>query len=140
MTDDYKQKYEDLMKRCEEFNIWFEEHKRKMKRNLGPAKTEDIQWPRDKESWPPITTAPWPPGSFDPWNAVCETCRLSMTNKSNYVCNIPSCPRNFTRTCSLANTAGYATLADNNMSMLKPETPKTLTITQLNNLKKEEDK
>ena len=45
------------------------------------------------------TTTPFPPHYYDPWNEVCPTCRLSMSNKSNYVCNIPNCPKNFTVTC-----------------------------------------
>ena len=80
MNDDYKYKYEELMKRCEEFNIWFEEHKKKMALRIIP------------------TTTPFPQHYYDPWNDVCPTCRLSMTNKSNYVCNIPNCPKNFTAT------------------------------------------
>ena len=99
MTDDYKHKYEELMQRCEEFNIWFEEHKKKMgvriipTQPLGPAKTMDIMWP---DRIP--TTLPFPQHYYDPWNDVCLTCRLSMTNKSNYVCNIPNCPKNSTAT------------------------------------------
>ena len=91
MSDDYKQKYEDLMRRCEEFNIWFEDHKRKMKTNLGPAKTEDIQWPRDKESWPPITTTPWPPG-YNERSHFCSLCRIDLNKNTHYVCVHPNCP------------------------------------------------
>ena len=94
MSDNYKQKYEDLMKRCEEFNIWFEDHKRKMKRNLGPAKTEDIQWPRDYQAWPPITTTPWPPGSLDRTYGynICAGCGQDLNKLTHYVCYHPNCP------------------------------------------------
>jgi hypothetical protein len=40
------------------------------------------------------TTTPFPPHYYDPWNEVCPTCRLSMSNKTNYICNIPNCPKN----------------------------------------------
>ena len=90
MTDDYKQKYEDLMKRCEEFNIWFEDHKRKMNRNLGPARTEDIQWPRDIQPLMPRTTNPWPPT-----NNICKVCGQDLSKLTHYVCYHPNCHQLF---------------------------------------------
>jgi hypothetical protein len=96
-SEDYKKKYEELMKRCEEFNIWFESHKRKMNINLppGPAKTMDLQWPRDKKAWP------WPPTLFQ----VCSVCGIgSELNKAmSFVCNNPQCPTRVT--CSTSGTS-----------------------------------
>jgi hypothetical protein len=73
MNDDYKQKYDDLMKRCEEFNIWFEEHKRKSG-HLTPTVIP--------------TTAPWPPGSI---NNICRVCHLDLNKVTKYVCYHPNC-------------------------------------------------
>jgi len=73
MSEDYKHKYEELMKRCEEFNIWFEDHKRKSS-HLTP-----IVIP---------TTAPWPSGSI---NNICRVCHLDLNKVTNYVCYHPNC-------------------------------------------------
>ena len=78
MTDDYKQKYEDLMKRCEEFNIWFEDHKRRA--NNSPGTT----------LFP--TTTPWPPGSI---GNICRTCGQDLSKLTNYVCYHPNCHQLF---------------------------------------------
>ena len=79
MTDDYKQKYEDLMKRCEEFNIWFEDHKRRSG-HLTPTVIP--------------TTAPWPPGSLDRTYGynICGGCGMDLNKLTNYVCYMPNCP------------------------------------------------
>ena len=88
-SDDYKQKYEDLMKRCEEFNIWFEEHKKKMgvriipTQPLGPIRTEDIMWP---DRMP--TTTPFPPSHY----SGCKLCRMDLNRATQYVCHHPNCP------------------------------------------------
>jgi hypothetical protein len=94
MTDDYKQKYEDLMKRCAEFmqdfappspyelgfkagweaakqefhkdNTYVPDTTKTAKTMDLQWKTMDLQWPRDQQAWPtPPTTNPWPPGSLD---------------------------------------------------------------------------
>ena len=78
MSDDYKQKYEDLMKRCEEFNIWFEDHKRKSG-NLTPTFIP--------------TTTPWPPiGIQYTYNRICAGCGMDLNKLTNYVCYMPNCP------------------------------------------------
>jgi hypothetical protein len=77
MTDGYKEKYDDLMKRCEEFNIWFEDHKRKSG-HLTPTVIP--------------TTAPWPPGSV---NNICRTCGQDLSKLTNYVCYHPNCHQLF---------------------------------------------
>ena len=101
MNDDYKQKYEELMQRCEEFNVWFEEHKKKMGiriipiQPLGPAKTMDIMWP---DRIP--TTTPWPPIGFQyTYNNVCTLCRIDLNKATHYVCNHPTCPSQIKVTC-----------------------------------------
>jgi len=85
MTDDYKQKYEDLMKRCEEFNIWFEEHKRKSG-HLTPTVIP--------------TTAPWPPviGLQYTHNSICSGCGMDLNKLTNYVCYMTNCPSQGTAT------------------------------------------
>jgi hypothetical protein len=101
MIDDYKQKYEELMQRCEEFNIWFEEHKKKMgiriipTQPFGPAKTMDIMWP---DRMP--TTTPWPPiGIQYTYNSVCKLCRIDLNKATHYVCHHPTCPTQIKVTC-----------------------------------------
>ena len=97
MNDDYKQKYEELMKRCEEFNIWFEEHKKKMgvriipTQPLGPIKTMDIMWP---DRIP--TTLPFPPIHY---NNICTLCRIDLNKATHYVCHHPTCPSQIKVTC-----------------------------------------
>jgi hypothetical protein len=74
-SDDYKQKYEELMRRCEEFNIWFEDHKKKM----GIVRIP--------------TTTPWPPiGIQYTYNSVCKLCRMDLNKATQYVCHHPNCP------------------------------------------------
>lgn len=118
MTDDYKSKYDDLMKRCAEFMQefappspyelgfkagWEEARKQYDKTYVpdttkqGPARTMDLQWPRDKMAWPwpPAmvpTTAPWPPGSV---NNICRTCGQDLSKLTNYVCYHPNCHQLF---------------------------------------------
>jgi hypothetical protein len=69
-SDDYKQKYEDLMKRCEEFNIWFEDHKKQM----GIVRIP--------------TTLPFPPSHY----SGCKLCRMDLNKATHYVCHHPNCP------------------------------------------------
>jgi len=139
MTDDYKHKYEDLMKRCAEFMQEFappspyelgfkagwEAAKQEFCKDdtyvpdtTKPAKTMNIQWPKDQVyQWP--TTAPWPP------QVQCGVCGIaSGINKAmSYVCNNPQCPTRVT--CSI----NVNSLADNNMSVLKPEIITTIKTT-----------
>jgi len=44
-----------------------------------PARTLDIQWPRDKDSWPTITS-------------VCTVCNMNTSNLTHYVCPQTNCP------------------------------------------------
>ena len=117
MTDDYwkseeyKQKYEALMERCAKFMSEFappspyeigfkagweaakqEFHKGNtyVPDTTKPAKTMDLQWPRDKESWPPITTTPWPPGHNER-SHFCSLCRIDLNKNTHYVCVHPNC-------------------------------------------------
>jgi hypothetical protein len=113
MTDDYKKKYEDLMKRCADFmqdfaqpsdyergfrDGWEAGKKEFHKDNTyvpdttKPAKTLDIQWPRDY----PNTTTPWPPKT-----AVYQACGVcgiggDINKAMAYVCNNPKCPTKVT--------------------------------------------
>ena len=114
MTDDYKQKYDDLMKRCAEFMQEFappspyelgfkagwEAAKQEFHKDstyvpdtTKPAKTMDIQWPRDKMAWPwPPTTTPWPPQTVV--YQACGVCGIGgdINKAMSYVCNNPQCP------------------------------------------------
>ena len=84
-SDDYKQKYEELMQRCEEFNIWFEEHKRKSG-YLTPTVIP--------------TTTPWPPIGFQyTYNNVCKLCKIDLNRATQYVCHHPNCPSQIKVTC-----------------------------------------
>jgi len=147
MTEDYKHKYEDLIKRCAEFMQEFappspyelgfkagwEAAKQEFCKDntyvsdtTKPAKTMDIQWPRDQVyQWP--TTAPWPPGSLDRTygHNICVGCGKDLNKPIHYVCHMPSCPSQMRVTCSVnANS-----LADNNMSALQPEIITTIKTT-----------
>lgn len=110
MSEDYKSKYDDLMKRCAEFmkdfappspyelgfKAGWEAAKQEFHKDntyvpdtTKPAKTMDIQWPRDKMAWPwPPTTTPWPPGSI---SNICRVCNLDLNKVTNYVCYHPNC-------------------------------------------------
>ena len=93
-SDDYKQKYEDLMKRCEQFNIWFEDHKRRA--NNSPGTT----------IFP--TTAPWPPiGLQYTYNNICSGCGQDLNKLTHYVCYMSNCPSQMRVTC--ISTTGTAT-------------------------------
>ena len=109
MSEDYKSKYDDLMKRCAEFMSEFappspyelgfkagwEAAKQEFHKDntyvpdtTKPAKTMDIQWPRDQKVWLQHTTTPWPPGSI---SNVCRICNLELNKVTNYVCYHPNC-------------------------------------------------
>jgi hypothetical protein len=104
MTDDYKSKYDDLMKRCADFmrdfappspyelgfKAGWEAAKQEFHKDntyvpdttkQSPIRTMDLQWPRDY----PNTTNPWPP------NNICSTCRIDLNKATHYVCNHPKC-------------------------------------------------
>jgi hypothetical protein len=93
-SDDYKKKYDDLMKRCAEFMQefappspydlgfkagWEAAKKEFYKDNTyvpdttKPATTMDIQWPRDKMAWP------WPPTPPTTTNAAVLVALASVT-------------------------------------------------------------
>ena len=60
---------------------------------LGPAKTMDLQWPRDQQAWPvPRTTNPWP------LYQACGVCGIGgdINKAMSYVCNNPQCPTRVT--------------------------------------------
>jgi hypothetical protein len=118
MTDDYKQKYDDLMKRCAEFMQEFappspyelgfkagwEAAKQEFHKDntyvpdtTKPAETMDIQWPRDKMTWP------WPPKVYQ----ACGVCGIGgdINKAMGYVCNNPQCPTRVT----CVSTTGTAT-------------------------------
>ena len=112
MTDDYKQKYDDLMKRCaefmEEWNVrptpyqqgfqdgWeaakkeFDKDKTYVPDTTKPAKTMDIQY---YPAWTvPRTTNPWPPNTVV--YQACGVCGIGgdINKAMAYVCNNPKCP------------------------------------------------
>jgi hypothetical protein len=123
MTDDYKQKYDDLMKRCAEFMQEFappspyelgfkagwEAAKQEFHKDntyvpdtTKTAKTMDLQWPRDKMAWPwPPTTTPFPQ------SIRCPVCGIGgdINKAMAYVCNHPNCPTRVT----CISTTGTAT-------------------------------
>jgi len=122
MTDDYKQKYEELMQRCAEFMKEFappspyelgfkagwEAAKQEFHKDntyvpdtTKPAKTMDLQWPRDY----PRTTNPWPPNKVV--YQACGVCGIGgdINKAMSYVCNNPQCPTRVT----CISTTGTAT-------------------------------
>jgi len=127
MTDGYKEKYEDLMKRCAEFmkdfappspyelgfKAGWEAAKQEFHKDntyvpdtTKPAKTMDLQWPRDHPVNPvPRTTNPWPPNTVV--YQACGVCGIGgdINKAMSYVCNNPQCP---TRVTCTSNT-GTAT-------------------------------
>ena len=125
-SEEYKQKYEDLMKRCADFmkdfappspyelgfKAGWEAAKQEFHKDntyvpdtTKPAKTMDLQWPRDKMAWPwpPSTTTQWPQKVYQ----ACSVCGMgSDINKAmSFVCNNPQCPTRVTCT----STTGTAT-------------------------------
>jgi hypothetical protein len=127
MTDEYKQKYDDLMKRCAEFMQEFappspyelgfkagwEAAKKEFHKDntyvpdtTKPAKTMDIQWPRDYPAWPvPRTTNPWPPNTVV--YQACGVCGIGgdINKAMAYVCNNPQCPTRVTCTSTTGTTS-----------------------------------
>jgi hypothetical protein len=124
-SEEYKQKYEALMERCAKFMSEFappspyelgfkagwEAAKQEFHKDntyvpdtTKPARTLDIQWPRDQEAWPILRkTNPWPPNVYQ----ACSVCGMgSDINKAmSFVCNNPNCPTRVTCT----STTGTAT-------------------------------
>ena len=122
-SDEYKQKYEDLMKRCADFMSDFappspyelgfkagwEAAKQEFHKDntyvpdtTKPAKTMDLQWPRDQQAWPvPRTTNPWPPKVYQ----ACGVCGIGgdINKAMSFVCNNPRCPTRVT--CTIGPTA-----------------------------------
>ena len=117
MTDDYKQKYDELMKRCAEFMQEFappspyelgfkagwEAAKQEFYKDntyvpdtTKPAKTMDIQY---YPAWTvPRTTNPWPPNTVV--YQACGVCGIGgdINKAMAYVCNNPKCPTRVTCT------------------------------------------
>jgi hypothetical protein len=68
-----------------------------------PAKTMDIQWPRDQQAWPvPRTTNPWPPNVYQ----ACGVCGIGgdINKGMSFVCNNPQCPTRVTCTSTTGTT------------------------------------
>lgn len=108
-SEEYKKKYEELQKRCAEFMQEFappspyelgfkagwEAAKKEFHKDntyvpdtTKPARTMDIQWPRDYPVNPvPRTTNPWPPT-----NNICRGCGQDLNNLTHYVCYQAGCP------------------------------------------------
>ena len=79
------------MKRCEAFNIWFEDHKRKSG-HLTPTVIP--------------TTAPWPPiGLQYTYNSICAGCGQDLNKLTHYVCYMPNCPSQMRVTCSTSTVS-----------------------------------
>jgi hypothetical protein len=107
-SDEYKKKYEDLLKRCAEFTKEFspptdfergfkcgwEMAEKSLKFNADkthvpdttkqhqPAKTMDIQWPKDNYG---ITYT-------DHSVIPCHTCGIDLSKLPNYMCMLSNCP------------------------------------------------
>jgi len=120
-SEEYKKKYEDLLQRCADFMKdfappspyelgfkagWEEARKQYDKTYVPdttkqePARTMDLQWPRDKMAWP------WPPTIVPtiPFQA-CGVCGMGDINKAMaYVCNNPQCPTRVTCTSTTGTT------------------------------------
>lgn len=115
-SEEYKQKYEDLMKRCADFmkdfappspyelgfKAGWEAAKQEFHKDntyvpdtTKPAKTMDLQWPRDKMAWPPKVYQ------------ACGVCGIGgdINKAMSFVCNNPQCPTRVTCT----STTGTAT-------------------------------
>jgi hypothetical protein len=107
MSEEYKNKYEELMKRCAEFakevcpptpyqqgfqDGWaaakkeFDKDKTYVPNTTKPAKTMDLQWPRDYQDY---QTTPFPPSQI---KSICTKCGVDLYKLTHYVCNSPSCP------------------------------------------------
>ena len=103
-SEEYKQKYEDLMKRCSDFmrdfappspyelgfKAGWEAAKQEFHKDntyvpdtTKPARTMDLQWPRDR------TTNPWPP-SYE--YKACSRCAIDLNKNNHYVCMLADCP------------------------------------------------
>jgi hypothetical protein len=68
-----------------------------------PAKTMDLQWPRDQQAWPvPRTTNPWPPQTVV--YQACGVCGIGgdINKAMSFVCNNPRCPTRVT--CTIGTT------------------------------------
>jgi hypothetical protein len=115
-SDEYKQKYEALMERCSKFMSEFappspyelgfkagwEAAKQEFHKDntyvpdtTKPAKTMDLQWPRDKMAWP------WPPTIVPTIPAVYQQCGVcgiqgDINKAMSFVCNNPNCPTRVT--------------------------------------------
>ena len=113
-SDDYKQKYDELMKRCADFMQDFaqpSDYERGFRDGWEAGKKEfdrdktyvpdttkhdfskkpAITWPRDY----PNTTNPWPPKTVV--YQGCSVCGMGDINKAMaYVCNNPKCPTRVT--------------------------------------------
>jgi hypothetical protein len=128
-SDEYKKKYEDLLKHCAEFMQEFappspyelgfkagwEAAKQEFHKDntyvpdtTKPAKTMDLQWPRDQQAWlaklaqawpVPRTTTPWP----QPMYQACGVCGIGgdINKTMSFVCTNPQCP---TRVTCFSNT------------------------------------
>jgi hypothetical protein len=105
-SDEYKKKYEDLLKRCAEFTKEFsppspyelgfkagweaakqefnkdKTHVPDTTKQHQPAKTMDIQWPKDNYG---ITYT-------DHSVIPCHTCGIDLSKLPNYVCMLSPCP------------------------------------------------
>ena len=123
-SEEYKQKYEALMERCSKFMSEFappspyeigfkagwEAAKQEFHKDntyvpdtTKPAKTMDLQWPRDY----PNTTNPWPPIGlqYTDHSIICSVCRIDLNRRTNYVCHTPNCPSQF----KVTSTTGTST-------------------------------
>jgi hypothetical protein len=99
MTENYKQKYDDLMKRCAEFMQEFappSPYELGFKAGWEAAKQEfhkDNTYVPDTTK-PAKTTNPWPPKVYQ----ACGVCGIGgdINKAMAYVCNNPNCPTRVT--------------------------------------------
>ena len=104
-SDEYKKKYEDLVKRCEEFmkdfappspyelgfKAGWEAAKQEFNKDKTyvpdttkqhqPAQTMDLQWPKDKYGV-----------QYTDHSIPCHGCGIDLSKVTNYVCMLQPCP------------------------------------------------
>jgi hypothetical protein len=97
MIDDYKKKYDELMKRCADFMQDFaqpSDYERGFRDGweAGKKEFEDKTYVPDTTK---RTTNPWPPKTVV--YQGCSVCGMGDINKAmSYVCNNPQCPTKVT--------------------------------------------
>jgi len=144
MTENYKHKYDALMERCAKFMSEFappspyelgfkagwEAAKQEFHKDntyvpdtTKPARTMDLQWPRDQQVRLQYTTTPWPPGATDRTygHNICTRCGQDLNKLTHYVCYMPNCPSQMRVTCSTQNTPSMNVLESTKIQPISME-------------------